>query len=289
MTDTERWTAVLAHDHQAKFLYGVTSTGVFCRPGCPSRRPSRRNVVFFDHPAEAERAGYRACKRCNPSGVDPATSLVEDLCRYMDAQGEQKTTLGELANFAEMSPFHLQRAFKSKLGISPRGYAKSRREAGAVRYSFADSPLGRMLLAETERGVCGLAFADTDTELAEWLAIQFPAANLEQGQPLLLEPALRLAAGEPVELPLDVRGTAFQARVWEALKTIPRGKTWTYEELAQNVGQPGAVRAVARACATNRIAVAIPCHRVIRKDGGLGGYRWGLDRKRNLLESEGCS
>lgn len=289
MTETERWNAVLGRDQNARFFYAVKSTGVFCRPTCPSRRPSQSNVVFFDDPNAAERAGFRACKRCDPKGADPTTSLITDLCRYIDAQGEERVSLAQLAQFAEMSPFHLQRVFKAKLGVSPREYAKSRREAGSVRYTIADSPLGRMLVAATERGLCGLAFADSDEELADYLTRNFPTAQRDDGHTLLVGPVSQLMAGEQVDLPLDIRGTAFQARVWNALRTIPRGRTWTYEQLAEAIGQPNAVRAVARACASNRIAVAIPCHRIVRKDGDLGGYRWGVERKRKLLEQERCS
>jgi AraC family transcriptional regulator, regulatory protein of adaptative response / methylated-DNA-[protein]-cysteine methyltransferase len=162
-------------------------------------------------------------------------------------------------------------------------------DTARVYYAFADSPLGRMLVVETDRGLCGLAFSDSDVELAGWLAVQFPTAMSDEQRTSLVGPVLRMVKGEQVEIPLDVRGTPFQVRVWEALRTIPYGRTWTYEDLARNVGHPGAVRAVAHACATNRIAVAIPCHRVIRKNGGLGGYRWGLERKRRLLDREACS
>ena len=293
MQDTQRWAAVLARDRESKFFYAVQTTGIYCRPSCPSRRPSVSSVQFFETPAEAEQAGFRPCMRCKPRGPEPRSHLITDLCRFIDANIERSIPLAELAEFAGLSPFHLQREFKAELGVTPREYAEarrrqvmpdSRRTAETIRYATAASPLGPMLVAESDRGICAVTFGD---DLVGWLKQQFPAATLQRAD---LPDAVRALTGamngETVDLPLDIRATAFQQKIWQQLRTIPRGRTTTYEELAAAVGQPSAVRAAAQACAGNRIAVAIPCHRVVRKDGSLGGYRWGIDRKRRLLELE---
>lgn len=297
MLDTERWAAVLARDRESRFLYAVGSTGIYCRPSCPSRRPQRENVTFFDSPEEAERAGYRACRRCSPSsGQDPLAHLVTDVCRFLEANIDRRVTLTELAEFAGLSPFHLQRRFKAELGVSPREYAEahrrqtmpdSKRTRETIRYGISESPLGPMLVAQSERGICAVSFDRDAAVLTAWLRQQFPNAVLENAD--VSEAAQALVGfmdGAPLGLPLDIRATAFQHKAWQALQAIPRGKTLTYEELAAAIGQPSAVRAAAHACATNRIAVAIPCHRVLRKDGSLGGYRWGIEKKRRLLDLE---
>jgi AraC family transcriptional regulator of adaptative response/methylated-DNA-[protein]-cysteine methyltransferase len=293
MQDTERWAAVLARDRTSNFFYAVQTTGIYCRPSCPSRRPSASAVTYFDTTADAERAGFRPCLRCTPRGPERRSHLVNDVCRFIDANIERRITLAELSEFAGLSPFHLQREFKSELGISPREYADarsrqlmpdSRRTGEIIRYATAESVLGPMLVAETDRGICAVTFGD---DLVGWLKQQFPAARLQRAElPDAVHALTQAMRGEAVKLPLDIRATAFQHKIWQHLRTIPRGRTATYEELAAAAGQPTAVRAAARACATNRIAVAIPCHRVIRKDGALGGYRWGIDRKRRLLELE---
>ena len=296
--DTERWQAVLARDRASHFLYAVSSTGIYCRPSCPSRRPRAANVTFYDTAEEAERAGYRPCRRCSPSGAEPVAHLVTDVCRFLEANIDRRVTLGELARFAGLSPFHLQRVFKAELGVSPREYAESHRRqkmpesfrtrrSETIRYGIEESPLGPMLIAESDRGICAISF-DTDRSLlTSWLRQQFPSADLAPGDVSMAANAVtQLIDGRAASVPLDIRATAFQQKVWEALRAIPRGETRTYEQLAAAVGQPSAVRAAAHACATNRIAVAIPCHRVLRKDGSLGGYRWGIDKKRRLLDLE---
>lgn len=297
MQDTERWEAVLNRDRRSRFFYAVASTGVYCRPSCPSRRPRRENVTFFDTAGEAERAGYRACRRCAPAAaLEPAAHLVTDLCRFLEANVERRVSLGELAQFAGLSPFHLQRVFKAELGVSPREYAEAHRRQTmpgskytreTIRYGIVESPLGPMLVAESDAGICAVSFDADGGLLTGWLRQQFPRASLVQGDVGRSAAALiAFMEGSPLGVPLDVRATAFQQKVWRALQAIPRGRTVTYEELAAAVGQPSAVRAAAHACATNRIAVAIPCHRVLRKDGSLGGYRWGIDKKRRLLDLE---
>jgi AraC family transcriptional regulator, regulatory protein of adaptative response / methylated-DNA-[protein]-cysteine methyltransferase len=293
MRDTERWAAVLARDRRSNFFYGVETTRIYCRPSCPSRRPSVSSVTFFDSPADAEQAGFRPCLRCTPRGPEPRSHLVTDVCRFIDANIERRITLPELSEFAGLSPFHLQREFKSELGISPREYADtrsrqlmpdSRRTAETIRYATTSSVLGPMLVAETDRGICAVTFGE---DLVGWLKQQFPEATLKPAELPEAVKALTLAMrGEAINVPLDIRATAFQHKIWQHLRAIPRGHTATYEEIAAAAGHPSAVRAAARACAANRIAVAIPCHRVIRKDGSLGGYRWGIDRKRRLLELE---
>jgi len=342
-TDAQRWQAVVAHDASldGAFVFGVSSTGVFCRPSCPAKRPRRENVRFFDQPLEAERAGYRACLRCRPKAVDgnPQSALVRAICRYIERHIEDRLTLSLLAKEFRRSPFHLQRTFKSVLGVSPKAYMdacrlrqvkqnlqaghsvttalyaagygsssrlyertaaelgmtpeKYRRGAVAtvVRYTLASSPLGRMMIAATDKGICAIQFADSDAELQQGLMREFPFATRRRDDAAMSEwreNLTRLIQGRATNpsLPLDIRATAFQRRVWEALQKIPRGETRSYSAVAKKIGMPKATRAVARACATNPVAVAIPCHRVVREDGSLGGYRWGIERKERLLEME---
>jgi AraC family transcriptional regulator, regulatory protein of adaptative response / methylated-DNA-[protein]-cysteine methyltransferase len=346
-TDDRRWQAVLARESalDGAFVFGVSSTGVFCRPSCPSRRPRRENVRFFDRALEAEQAGYRACLRCRPKAVDgnPQAALVRSVCRYIEQNIEDRLTLGHLARQFRRSPFHLQRTFKSVLGVSPKAYLdavrlrqvkhnlqaghsvttslyaagygsssrlyertatqlgmtpeKYRRGAMAaiVRFTIAKSPLGRMLIAATDKGICAIQFADTEEELQQGLMREFPFATRRRDDEAMAdwrEKLERLIEGTNSNrethpsLPLDIRATAFQRRVWEALQRIPRGQTRSYSAVAKKIGMPKATRAVARACATNPVAVAIPCHRVVREDGELGGYRWGIERKEQLLAME---
>lgn len=344
-TDTRRWQAVTHRDAalDGAFVFGVSSTGIFCRPSCPSRRPRRENVRFFERPIDAERAGYRACLRCRPKAVDgnPQAALVRSVCRYIEQNIEDRLTLGLLAREFRRSPFHLQRTFKAVLGVSPKayidavrlrqvkhnlqsghsvttslyaaGYGSSSRLyertssqlgmtpekyrrgalASVVRYTLAPSPLGRMLIAATDKGICAIQFADSDGELQQGLMREFPFATRRRDDDAMSDWRQKLehliegtdTAKHP-SLPLDIRATAFQRRVWEALQRIPRGETRSYSAVAKKIGMPTATRAVARACATNPVAVAIPCHRVIREDGDLGGYRWGIERKEQLLELE---
>ena len=337
------WQAVLARDpaHDGTFVYAVRSSGVYCRPSCPARRPRRSQVVFYPLPEVARRCGYRPCRRCRPdqtSPADPQIELVRRLCRLIESRPEQNLTLADLGAEVGLSPAHLQRTFKRVTGISPRQYADACRlgrlkarlrdrstvtralyEAGygsssrlyerassqlgmtpatyrrgapavAIRYTLADCPLGRLLLAATDRGVCAVYLGEEGHLTAE-LRREYPAAELSRDdetlRPWLADLLDHLSGQQPhLDLPLDVRATAFQWRVWQELRKIPYGSTRTYLEVAEALGRPTAARAVARACATNPVSVVIPCHRVVRGDGGLGGYRWGLGRKRALLERE---
>jgi AraC family transcriptional regulator of adaptative response/methylated-DNA-[protein]-cysteine methyltransferase len=341
--EEEFWKAVLARDaqHDGKFVFGVSSTGVYCRPSCPARRPRRQNVQFFARPEQAEKAGFRACLRCRPrllSG-NPRMDAVKAICRYIEQHLDEPVTLELLGEKFQQSPFHLQRRFKAALGITPREYADSCRMqllkrnlqsggnvtramydagygsssrlyektasqlgmtpdkyrrgavAAVIRYACADSPLGRMMIAATEKGVCSIQFADSDAELIEGLKREFPFASRrpdDGGLQVWIEGLLTQMSGRELDaaLPLDIRATAFQRQVWTYLQSIPFGATRSYAEVAKGIGQPTASRAVARACATNPVAVAIPCHRVVRGDGSLSGYRWGVARKEKLLAME---
>jgi len=341
--DDKSWRAVEARDSKfdGKFVFAVASTGVYCRPSCPAKRPRRENVTFFSRPEHAERAGFRACLRCRPRLIsgNPQAEAVKAICRYIEQHLEEGITLERLGKTFHQSGFHLQRRFKAVLGITPREYAdacrmrrlkrnlqagdnvtralydagygsssrlyektasqlgmtpdKYRRGAiaASIRYACADSPLGRMLIAATERGICSIQFAETDGELIEGLKREFPFAVRkpdEGGLEAWIKAVLSRMAGKEVSasLPLDIRATAFQRRVWTYLQSIPFGRTKSYGEVAKAIGQPSASRAVARACATNPVAVAIPCHRVVREDGSISGYRWGVERKKALLEME---
>jgi AraC family transcriptional regulator of adaptative response/methylated-DNA-[protein]-cysteine methyltransferase len=341
LNDDARWRAVLERDagQDGRFYYAVSSTGVYCLPSCPSRRPRRGNVRFFENAAEAERAGFRACFRCRPLEKDRQVTLIEQLCRYIESHADEPLTLEALSNQAAVSPFHLQRTFKKLVGVTPREYADAcrirllrgnlqagqsvtralfdagfgstsrlyersnsslgmtpasygRKGRGArIRYGVADSTLGRVLLAVTGKGICSLQFGDSRRELVSALKQEFSEAELfrdEAGLRPWLNAVVRYLrdAETGLPLPVDVRATAFQWRVWKHLLTISPGTTQTYSEVAAALGGPRATRAVARACASNPVALAIPCHRVVRQDGGLGGYRWGLTRKRTLLAQE---
>ncbi len=340
----EFWQAVVAKDprYDGQFVFAVSSTRVYCRPSCPSRRPHRERVSFFPLPEAAEQAGYRACLRCQPKRariLDPQIELIQKICRYLDSSDSELVKLSDLAKKTGVSVFHLQRTFKSVMGISPRQYLAAKRfgdfrsrvrkgesittalydsgfnsssrlyenageELGMtpatyrkggsgveIKYTITDSKLGRLLVAVTERGVCSVAMGDIDSQLESALRDEFPEANLVRAENSLKDTVkhiLRyLDAKQPhLDLPLDIRATAFQRQVWEKLRTIPYGQTLSYADVAKALGNPGAVRAVGRACATNPVALVIPCHRVVREDQSLGGYRWGLDRKRKLLEQE---
>ena len=343
LNDDLCWNAVIARDrtHDGEFVFAVSSTGVYCRPSCPARRPRRENVKFFSRTDEAEQAGYRACLRCRPKSVigHGQSDVVKALCRYIELHLDEPITLAALGKEFHQSPFHLQRRFKAVLGITPREYADSCRlrllkrslqagdnvtramyDAGygsssrlyertssqlgmtpdkyrrgaiaaTIRYTCADSPIGRMLIAATERGICAIQFAGSDGELLEGLKHEFPFATRKPDDGDLKSWTTALLCqmrGTILDtaLPLDIRATAFQRRVWTYLQSIPFGKTRSYSQVAKAIGAPTACRAVARACATNPVAVAIPCHRVVREDGNMGGYRWGMDRKKNLLEME---
>ncbi len=335
------WQAVLKGDarYDGVFVTAVRTTGIYCRPSCPARKPHRHNVTFMADCASAEQAGYRACKRCRPGEIPQERLVIHDLVRYIEANPDADLTLAALGTQAGYSPAHLQRLFKRVVGISPRQYAEAVRvnqlkaglkggvsvtdasygagfgsmsrlyegEAGPlgmspstyrhggrglrVGYTIVDSALGRLLIAATERGLCAVSLSDDDERLEAFLFNEFPAAEIERDDAHLsqwIDAVLAQVRGEEphLDLPLDVQATAFQWRVWNVLRAIPMGETRSYGEIAHELGKPRAARAVARACATNRIAVLIPCHRVVREDGNLGGYRWGIERKRALLSSE---
>jgi len=344
LTPERRWRIVLARDrrYDGAFVYAVQSTGIYCRPSCPSRRPRRGQVAFFPVPAAAELAGFRPCRRCRPgeaAAPDPGVSLVRTVCRLIDAHPDRPASLSTLSVQAGVTSHRLLRTFQRVLGISPRQYRDARRldrfktelrsrrrvspalyEAGygstsrvyekahaqlgmtpatysrgapGTRIAFTVVPcaLGPLLVATTARGICRVSLGSDAQQLEAGLAAEFPAAELHRDRAALaaaLAVLLRYLDGraEPLDLPLDVRATAFQRRVWEALRRIPYGATRSYTEIARAIGKPSATRAVARACATNPAALVIPCHRVVRADRGLGGYRWGVARKAALLEQE---
>jgi AraC family transcriptional regulator of adaptative response/methylated-DNA-[protein]-cysteine methyltransferase len=340
LTEDQAWTAVLARDPaaDAEMVYAVTTTGVFCRPTCPSRRPARQNVVFFPDPATAVSAGYRPCRRCRPQQRHTDAALVERVSASL--QRDRQVTLSELGRLTGRSPFTVERTFKRVLGVTPAQYQRQRRAAsfrreladGSARvtdaiydagysgpgrayentqlgmapgeyraggrdaqigYAVGDCPLGKLLIATTPRGLCSVILGDSDKELARQLRAQFPLAKIQPEPRLasMLAQVVSQFSEHPatLDLPLDLRATAFQMRVWEALRHIPRGETRSYAQLAASLGQPTAVRAVARACATNPVAVVVPCHRVIGSNGKLTGYRWGVERKKKLLEIEGTA
>lgn len=337
------WAAVVARDASfaGQFYIAVKTTGVYCRPGCPARLPKRANVRFFDTRDEAERAGFRPCKRCKPNqpSLDQAhAAKVAQACRLIEA-ADEAPKLDALAEIVGLSPYHFHRIFKQTVGVTPKAYAVAHRnkrvraelptsdtvtaaiydagfnsngrfyanasevlgmaptdfrEGGAgqdIRFAIAECWLGLVLIAASEKGVCAILFGDDPEELRCDLQDQFPRARLIGSDKSFEELTAKVIAfveapGQGLDLPLDIRGTAFQHRVWDALRRIPVGSTASYAEIAEKIGAPKAVRAVARACATNRIAVAIPCHRVVRSDGGLSGYRGGVERKRALLAKE---
>ncbi|MGH7972674.1 MAG: bifunctional DNA-binding transcriptional regulator/O6-methylguanine-DNA methyltransferase Ada [Limisphaerales bacterium] len=342
-SDDDRWSAVLMRDAAAdgKFFYSVKTTGIYCRPSCTARRPARENVLFHLSREEAERAGFRACKRCQPNGL-PLTvehaRKVARACRAIEG-AETPPGLAELAKLTGMSRFHFHRTFTQVTGLTPKAFAqgcraeRARRELSGSRsvtdaiYEagfnsngrfYAESPrilgmkpdayrrggageviqfairpcsLGFVLVAASQKGVCAIFLADDGDRLVAELKGRFPKAHLVRG-PRQFESTVRAVVGlvetpkRSLDLPLDVRGTAFQQRVWRALRSIPAGATASYAEIASRIGAPKAVRAVAGACASNLLAVAIPCHRVLRANGELSGYRWGTARKRALLARE---
>lgn len=342
-SDEERWDALRSRaiDAENAFVYAVRTTGVFCRPTCRSRLPLRRNVRFFDSSLEAERAGFRACRRCQPhvTHIEPKhRDIVLRACRAIESVDESPS-LRDLARDAGVSPFHFQRVFKRLVGVSPKQYALSIRsnrfrktlrrkrsvteaiyDAGyqsnsrvyeraahrlgmrpstykkgapgmTIDYAITTCDLGQLLVAATPRGVCSIAFADDDASLRRDLQSEFPKAACNENRPavqrfvdLVLRFLDRPTAN--LRLPLDIQGTAFQQRVWQCLRGITPGESKTYGEIADAMDTPQSVRAVANACAKNRLALAIPCHRVVRSDARASGYRWGIERKRQLLERE---
>lgn len=343
-SDAARWKAVRERDARADghFVYGVRTTGVYCRPSSATRLPRRENVEFFDSAEAAEAAGYRQSRRRHADrsrAAEERASIVAASCRRIEA-ADARVPLEELARAAGMSSFHFHKVFKAETGLTPRAYAAAARakrlraelgskrrtvtgaiygagfgsssrfyeasdrtlgmrardyqaggEGTVIRFAVGQCALGAVLVAQSPRGVCAIALGDDPDRLVRELHDQFPKAELVGGdatfERLVAEVVGFVEAPElGLKLPLDVRGTAFQERVWRALAEIPAGVTMSYAELAARIGAPSAVRAVAHACAKNRIAVAIPCHRVVRRDGALAGYRWGVARKRALLERE---
>jgi AraC family transcriptional regulator of adaptative response/methylated-DNA-[protein]-cysteine methyltransferase len=342
MEDDSRWPAVLKRDatRDGSFVFAVTTTGIYCRPSCPARRPRPENVRFFEQPEDAEGAGFRACRRCHPASThDPKSAWIARVCRLIEARAGERVRLADLSDAAGVSAFHLQRMFKRALGVSPRQYAESLKaralkaslkggspvteatyEAGygsgsrvyeksdrqlgmtpatygrggkgmRIAYGLAESTLGRVLIAATERGISAVYLGDDDLALEAALHEEYPAAETrryEAGLGPWLSEVLKVVEGgkAAADLPFDVQATAFQWRVWQALRDIPRGETRSYGDVARALGEPTAARAVARACATNRVSVVIPCHRVVASDGSTSGYRWGVERKKALLERE---
>ena len=358
-----RWEAVESRDARAdgRFVYAVRSTGIYCRPSCPSRKPRREQVVFFSLPEAAEQKGFRACQRCRPRAVrlrDPRVEAVARVCRDIDRRiladgdvgfADERLTLASLSASARMSPHQLERAFRGAMGITPRQYADAQRmrllksrlrkgdnvttalyEAGygsssrlyerapshlgmtpaaygrggegmEIHYAIVDSPLGRLLIGATERGISAVYLGESDATLRSELRKEYPRAVLradpcdrqtgKRGLSAWIERIVAHLCGQlpHLDLPTDVQATAFQRRVWEELRHIPYGATRTYSEVARAIGRPTATRAVARACAMNPTSVVVPCHRVIREDGNLAGYRWGIDRKRRLLDHEAAA
>ena len=340
--DEARWEAVLTRDVRADgaFVLAVRSTGIYCRPSCPARRPRRDNVIFFSSPEAAAREGFRPCRRCHPDQASSSPAeVVAQACRYIETHLDGPLTLAAISRSVGTAPHPLRRAFQRVLGLTPRQYVEACRlrqvkerlrdgdnvttalyAAGygsssrlyerapthlgmtpatyrrggrgmRIRYTIVNSPLGRLLVGATDRGICAVSLCDSDDVLVAALEREYPAAEIERdtlGLNRWVAPFLTYLNGrEPhLELPIDVRATAFQRQVWEALRAIPYGTTLSYSRVARAVGRPSAVRAVARACATNPAALLIPCHRVVREDGGLGGYRWGMERKQRLLSLE---
>jgi AraC family transcriptional regulator, regulatory protein of adaptative response / methylated-DNA-[protein]-cysteine methyltransferase len=344
LVEEAQWRAVLERDASVdgEFVYAVRSTGIYCRPSCPSRRPQREQVLFFPVPEVAERSGYRSCRRCLPHlhpSPEPRLEMVRRACQYIHESSDGFPTLAQLSAEVGASPYHLQRVFKQVMGITPRQYADACRleklkanlrngqnvtdslyDAGyssssrlyeqaasqlgmtpasyrnggpglRIAYTVVDSPLGLLLVAATERGVCAVSLGDDAAALEDALRREYPASEIHREDGPLhgwVQPVVQRVFGQlpHVEIPLDIRATAFERLVWEELTRIPYGQTRSYSEIARAIGQPGAARAVARACSHNPVAVLIPCHRVVRQDGSMGGYKWGVARKERLLAQE---
>lgn len=342
--ESQYWNAVVRRDRrlEGRFVYAVKSTGIYCRPGCPSRLPKKDNVTFFSDRHAAQAAGFRACKRCNPDGfstTEKSVLAISEACRLIETS-EDLPKLDALAAAVGISPFHFHRQFKRITGLTPKAYgaahrAKSVRQAlgetkvtvtrtiygagynsssrfyeqsseilgmtptayknggaGAdIKFAVAECSLGSILVACSEKGICAILLGDDPHTLIRDLQDRFPKAGLVGGDASFERLVSQVvgfveAPGIGLDLPLDIRGTAFQQRVWQTLRKIPAGQTASYAEIAERIGAPNAARAVAQACAANKIAVAIPCHRVVRTDGSLSGYRWGIGRKRTLLKKE---
>ncbi|UCI34730.1 bifunctional DNA-binding transcriptional regulator/O6-methylguanine-DNA methyltransferase Ada [Mesorhizobium sp. B4-1-4] len=343
VADDPRWGLIVRRDKSAdgKFWYSVATTGVYCRPSCPSRRANPRNVQLHDTLAQAKATGFRPCRRCNPDGpsIDAGNAaMVAKACRMIE-DSEEEPSLDQLAVAAGRSPGYFHRVFRATTGLTPKDYAAAHRAArvrqsledgvsvttaiydagfnssgrfyekstgmlgmtptryragGAnedIRFAVGESSLGAILVASSKKGVAAILLGDDPDALVRDLQDRFPKARLIGGERDYEALVARVvgfveAPALGLDLPLDVRGTAFQQRVWQALRDIPVGGTISYAEIAQRIGAPKATRAIAAACAANAHAIAIPCHRVIRKDGTLSGYAWGAERKRALLERE---
>jgi AraC family transcriptional regulator of adaptative response/methylated-DNA-[protein]-cysteine methyltransferase len=342
-----RWASVVARDRTAdgQFYYSVVTTGVYCRPSCAARRAKPENVRFHASCADAERAGFRPCKRCKPDQPAPGdqhAAKVAEICRLIEA-AEEVPSLDQLAQAAGLSPYHFHRVFKAVTGVTPKAYASAHRanrirdelvrpdtsvtaaiygagfnsngrfyaasdellgmtptdyRAGGanaeIRFAIGECSLGAILVARSGKGVCAILLGDDPDALIRDLQDRFPRARLIGADAAFEQLVARVvgfveAPALGLDLPLDIRGTAFQQRVWQALRDIPPGSTASYSAIAEQIGSPKAVRAVAQACAANALAVAIPCHRVVRNDGALSGYRWGVERKRTLLQREAAA
>jgi AraC family transcriptional regulator of adaptative response/methylated-DNA-[protein]-cysteine methyltransferase len=343
LDETQAWQQLLARNSSADFVYGVTTTGVFCRSDCKSRRPLRANTRFFQTPAEARAAGFRACMRCKPEEPSPQDAVAR-ICAFLEQHVDRPVRLTELGKLIGVSPFTVQRLFKQSMSVSPAAYQRAIRangfrgqlrggetsvttaiyEAGygsssrayektplgmtpgrflaggrgekigfAVAESSGADTLGWIIVGSTERGICWLALGVSPEAVEASLRKEFPAADIAPDSALqttvetVLERVHQGSGKQTGDLALDLRGTAFQLRVWKALQEIPAGETKTYSQLAAEMGMPNSTRAVARACATNRVSVLVPCHRVVGASGSLTGYRWGVERKRQLLQNEG--
>lgn len=333
------WQQLVRRDPQAEFFYAVTTTGVFCRPDCKSRLPLRTNVRFFTSVQDAQKAGFRPCKRCTPATAGGRP--LDEIRGYIERHLDRRVRLEELGRIAGMSPFTVQRLFKRAMGVSPLQYQRALRagslrsalrqggsvtnaiyEAGfgsssrayegsqlgmtparfvqggqgeTIRWASGLSPFGWVVVGSTDRGLCWLSLAATRAEAEASLRAEFPAAVLRRDTSLSrwVDAAVKsvregndLAESRTHGDAVDLRGTVFQLRVWQALRQIPRGETRSYSQLARELGDPKATRAVAHACAVNRVALVVPCHRVVGANGALTGYRWGVERKRQLLEIE---
>ena len=345
LTDRERWNAVSHREKNADdaFVYSVRTTGVYCRPSCPARLARRENVAFHPTPKDAERAGFRACKRCKPNRLSvraEQAAVIAQACKSI-IDAEEPLALNALAEAVGMSPSHFHRMFKSMTGLTPKAYATAYRakrlrdelsrpgtvtsaiyrsgfnsngrfyaesnkrlgmkptefkaggDGATIRFAVGECSLGSIVVAASHLGICSIAIGNDPNTLVKELQDRFPIAELIGGDKQFERMVAQVVAfvenpSAGLELPLHVQGTAFQQRVWKALCEIPCGTTCTYSELAQKLGQPNATRAVAGACASNKLAVAIPCHRVVRTDGSLSGYRWGVERKEKLLHVEGA-
>ncbi|HLY10317.1 MAG TPA: methylated-DNA--[protein]-cysteine S-methyltransferase [Planctomycetota bacterium] len=340
LRDRARWKAVLERDaaFDGAFVFGVTSTAIYCRPSCPARRPRPENAVFFRSPHEARREGFRACRRCHPDAPPVRPGGILAACDYIARHLDGPRTLADIARHVGWSPFHLQRVFRRKLGVTPKEYGRrlrferlgrelrsgtrvapalyaagfgstsrvyeradaqlgmspaavSRKGAGVqIAYDVVPCPLGKALIGATPLGICAVFFGDRERPLVQELRARFPEASIRRSADLLRFASIRLdavfAGARDAWLPLDVRATAFQARVWESLRAIPFGETRTYAQIARLIGRPTAVRAVGTACGANPVSLIIPCHRVVGTDRKLHGYRWGVNRKTSLLARE---